>query len=294
MLTYGTKHIVNVQNFSFSPASITNVQVGDTIRWVWVSGTHTTTSSSIPAGASTWDSPITSSVTSYEYRVMNAGVYNYVCTPHAAGGMVGSFTAAAGPSLNVTPSNQNVAATGGNTTFVVTSNSNWTASSNQTWCTVTPSGNGNGSITATYIANPMTTVRIATITVTVAGLSPMIVTVTQAAATATLSVSPANRDVDAIAGSTTFTVTSNSNWTASSNQTWCTVTPSGTGNGTITATYSENTSLEARMASISVTVAGIPVQMVTVNQGGAALILEIDPMNQMVSYEAGSAEFAIV
>lgn len=32
-LSRGTIHIVNVANLSFSPASISNVIVGDTVRW---------------------------------------------------------------------------------------------------------------------------------------------------------------------------------------------------------------------------------------------------------------------
>jgi plastocyanin len=90
---HAVKWIVNVQNFSFSPSNLPNVAVGDTIRWVWVSGTHTTTSSTIPGGAASWDEPITSSNQDYEYPVTVAGTYNYVCTPHAGMGMVASFTA---------------------------------------------------------------------------------------------------------------------------------------------------------------------------------------------------------
>jgi plastocyanin len=90
---HATKWVVNVQNFTFSPSNLPNVIVGDTIRWVWISGTHTTTSTTIPAGAASWDHPITSSNTFYEYPVTIAGTYNYKCTPHEGMGMVGSFTA---------------------------------------------------------------------------------------------------------------------------------------------------------------------------------------------------------
>ena len=91
-----TKHIITAQNFFFSPSNLTNVLVGDTIRWVRVNGSHTTTStvSSIPAGAAIWNSPLNSVTTSFEYKVTVAGTYNYVCTPHAAS-MFGSFTAIA-------------------------------------------------------------------------------------------------------------------------------------------------------------------------------------------------------
>ena len=42
-------------NEGFSP-QIANAVCGDTIRWVLVSGTHTTASTSIPSGASSWTS----------------------------------------------------------------------------------------------------------------------------------------------------------------------------------------------------------------------------------------------
>ena len=87
------------------------------------------------------------------------------------------------PSLSVSPSNQNVAAAAGSTGFTVTSNSAWTASSNQTWCTPTLSGTGNGAVTANYTQNLTASQRVASITVTVTGLTPVVVTVTQAAGT---------------------------------------------------------------------------------------------------------------
>ncbi|MBM3405068.1 MAG: hypothetical protein FJY10_09305, partial [Bacteroidetes bacterium] len=84
----------------------------------------------------------------------------------------------------------------------------------------------------------------------------------------TLSVTPSSRSVGSTAGNTTFSVTSNTDWTASSNQAWCTVTPSGSGNGTITANFTENTTVDPRSATITVTVNGITPVTVTVNQEG--------------------------
>jgi hypothetical protein len=71
------------------------VVVGDIIKWVWVNGSHTTTSTDIPAGAATWDSPMNSASTTFQYEVTAPGVYNYQCTPHAAFGMTAQFTASA-------------------------------------------------------------------------------------------------------------------------------------------------------------------------------------------------------
>lgn len=76
----------------FEPADL-NVFVGDTIRFKWVSGFHTTTSESIPAGAESWDEVIAKSGDEFDYIVKNEGKYSYVCTPHVTMGMVGSFTA---------------------------------------------------------------------------------------------------------------------------------------------------------------------------------------------------------
>lgn len=91
-----TKHIVATSGLVFNPANIPNVTVGDTIRWEWGSGTHTTTSTSVPSGAATWNSPLNSTTTSFEYRVTEAGTYSYQCNIHSAMGMTGTFTATGG------------------------------------------------------------------------------------------------------------------------------------------------------------------------------------------------------
>jgi hypothetical protein len=158
---------------------------------VWTSGSHTTTSTVIPASAATWNSPISSTVTSFEYKVTVAGVYNYKCTPHASMGMVGSFTASApAATLSVSPSNQNVGSAAGTALFTVTSNSNWTAVSDAEWCDVTPSGIGNGSASAAYSENTTKAIRVASITFTVAGLTPQVVTVTQDYSTLSVNETP--------------------------------------------------------------------------------------------------------
>lgn len=92
---YSTTFTINVGDggFQFVPASIPNANVGDTIKWIWVAGSHTTTSTTIPGGAPAWDSPINSSSTTFMYKITVAGVYNYKCTPHESMGMVGSFVA---------------------------------------------------------------------------------------------------------------------------------------------------------------------------------------------------------
>lgn len=88
---YSFTQIVNVNNFTFSPASFT-INIGDTVKWVYAGGTHTTTSLTIPTGAAAWDHPINSSSTTFTYVPTKAGTYNYKCTFHFAMGMQGNFT----------------------------------------------------------------------------------------------------------------------------------------------------------------------------------------------------------
>ncbi len=87
-----TTHIVNVSNYAFTPQNL-NVSVGDTIKWVWISGIHTTTSTTIPQGAQPWDEIISNTNQTFSYVVSVVGLYNYVCTPHITMGMIGSFNA---------------------------------------------------------------------------------------------------------------------------------------------------------------------------------------------------------
>ena len=98
VVSNATVHVVQVSNFQFSPSTM-SVFVGDTVRYVWVSGNHTTTcdasqdpNTSLPAGAATWDAAIKSSAQTFNYRVTVPGTYNYVCLPHAPS-MAGSFVA---------------------------------------------------------------------------------------------------------------------------------------------------------------------------------------------------------
>jgi plastocyanin len=92
--SYSVVHTINVAGMSFTPSTL-NVNVGDVIHWVWLNGTHTTSSRTIPIGAASWDSPLTSSQTTFDYTVTVAGTYNYACNIHESMGMVGSFTAIA-------------------------------------------------------------------------------------------------------------------------------------------------------------------------------------------------------
>ena len=72
---------VSVNDTFFDPVSF-SVQVGDTIIWTLVSGSHTTTSTSVPAGAASWDYTFTGPGDTFSYIVQVEGVYEYWCATH--------------------------------------------------------------------------------------------------------------------------------------------------------------------------------------------------------------------
>jgi hypothetical protein len=291
---------------------------GHSISWYWRNtnvnkvAAHDTTYFEVSANCgTTWTAldmlaPATANV-AYVQRTMDLNAYagnNFFfrfrhMTDNTSGSCnlylddISIFQTGATPTLLVTPTNQNVSSPEGTTDFSVTSNSAWAATSDQTWCTVTPSGSGNGSITANFTENTTGVQRVAHVSVTVTGLSPVIVTVTQGTAISTLSVSPSNQNVSAPAGNSDFAITSNSSWTASSNQSWCTITSSGTGNGTLNAIYTENTDLTPRIATLTVTVTGLSPVVVTLTQDGAAPFLLATPANQEVPFTAGTTNFTV-
>ena len=76
-----TTFTVHVSNYQFNPATI-NAVVGDKIKWVWDEGFHTTTSTTIPGGADTWDAPLQTTGATFTYTLTVEGTYNYECSIH--------------------------------------------------------------------------------------------------------------------------------------------------------------------------------------------------------------------
>jgi len=83
---------VTTSGLTFSPSSL-NANIGDTIHFVYGGGSvpHTTTSTSVPAGAATWNAPLDATHTSFNYVIKIGGDYAYQCNFHVLMGMVGSF-----------------------------------------------------------------------------------------------------------------------------------------------------------------------------------------------------------
>lgn len=82
---------VQVASSTFSPANLT-VMAGDTVKWQWASGTHTTTSGSSCSASGLWDASITSSSPTFQRQFGTPGVYPYYCTFHCFVGMTGTIS----------------------------------------------------------------------------------------------------------------------------------------------------------------------------------------------------------
>ena len=94
--TFAADHRVTVANFQFTPKTV-NARVGDTISWSWQTGSanHTTTSTSVPKGAASWDAQLNAATPKFRYRITTAGTYRYQCSFHFAMGMKGTIRVSA-------------------------------------------------------------------------------------------------------------------------------------------------------------------------------------------------------
>ncbi len=100
----GNTVIVHIFNFDFSinpqGGAIEDVviNVGDTVRWLWDQGTHST--KSVAGIPEVWESQVTNVVgTTFDHTFTNVGEWQYFCTIHGfdngnqtAGGMSGTVT----------------------------------------------------------------------------------------------------------------------------------------------------------------------------------------------------------
>jgi len=92
LISKATTYTILTQDTQFIQ-DFDTIQVGDTVKWVWVEGTHTTTSNGIPFVAQTWSVELNQFNTSFTYVVKGGGVYNYISVPDAPL-MGGSFVVA--------------------------------------------------------------------------------------------------------------------------------------------------------------------------------------------------------
>jgi len=155
--------------------------------------------------------------------------------------------------------------------FTINSNQEWTVQSSQPWLEVSQlSGSQSHEIFLTAGANPDIITREATITVYSGRLAPEIIKVTQLPKMY-LTVDASEMGIGPDEGSTAqFNVLTNALWTVRSDQSWLTVNfASGIGNVEIILTAASNPEFEVRDAIITVSVDGLPAQIITVTQEAA-------------------------
>ncbi|MEL7020327.1 MAG: BACON domain-containing carbohydrate-binding protein, partial [Bacteroidota bacterium] len=203
--------------------------------------------------------------------------------------------AGAGAMLTVSPQSLQLGAEEGCTELNIQSNVSWTVSTASEWITsIDPAmGTGNGVVTVCYAANTATEERTATIDVVSEEAGTLTVQATQAGEALFLSVNPQTLEVPATAGTATFDIASNANWTIASDAGWFAVGQTdGAGNATIELSYDENTSIEGRQASITVSIEGQEVEVV-VTQAGAEAFATVDQTAFDVTFDEGCVELNV-
>ena len=174
---------------------------------------------------------------------------------------------------------QNVDIPGGNTTATLqisaSQNCDWTITWSESWIrSIMPSkGRGTQNATITVTANPSSTESRTTI-IKVSNASGTIVrdvTITQSP-NETLTdfrLSTTELSANAPAGTVQFNIIGDAQWTIASNKNWATPnTMSGAGNASISVALADNTSEEAREATITVS-SNSKSETVTIRQGAA-------------------------
>lgn len=86
---------VTASGFSFAPSAVT-IQLGDTVHWQHISGSHTATSGTgagDPNVGALFSSPLSFGSPNFFYTFADtAGVYPFHCTPHEFLNMKGTVT----------------------------------------------------------------------------------------------------------------------------------------------------------------------------------------------------------
>jgi len=243
---------------SVSPQSLTASETGGTLSFSITSNTSWTVSES-----STWLS-ISPASGSNNGTVTVSVSANALASPRTASISVTgqglpstSVTVtqnAAPPFLSASPASLQFESGAGTLSFNVTSNTNWTVGETLDWLSVSQgSGTNNGQIQVTVLENLALTPRTGSIALTAPGVAPQSVAVAQSPNTNTISVSPASLVFSSQGGNSSVALTALVNWTASTSAAWLSVAPAqGTSSTTLQVSCQENTSLNARNATVTV------------------------------------------
>lgn len=183
-----------------------------------------------------------------------------------------------------------------NATINITSNATWNVTSSQSWLSISPAeGSNNGVVTLTAQQNADTTIRTATVTVTVQDLSPLTVEVSQNGSLYELSLSESAFNFESEASNAEFTVTSNTSWTVNSSESWLSLTTTnGTNNGSVNFTVEKNSETTERTAVITVAGDKTANQTILVTQKGIVYSLAFSTKSVVAEPAGGETTFDII
>ncbi len=200
----------------------------------------------------------------------------------------------AGLTLDVSPLDITVDAPMTSRTVKVTSNGDWCVVSNDSWITIGSgaNGTGNGDVVLDFSENTSPSSRTGSVVISTKGtvVTEILVSITQNGAAGTLAVDRNTINVTAPAGMEDVSISSNKNWTVSTNDSWISLpTQSGSNDGSFTVQYAENTSIDPRTGTVTVSAAGCPDQIITVTQEGQTVDFTIDNQTINVTAPQGTA-----
>jgi plastocyanin len=112
--TVAANHVITQSGFAFSPGDI-QINVGDSVQWVWTGGFHTVTNGlnlSDPALATLFDAPLDSAHPTFSHTFTSPGTVPFFCRPHLLIGMTGSVTVLAASSVDQVPARGGLALAG--------------------------------------------------------------------------------------------------------------------------------------------------------------------------------------
>jgi hypothetical protein len=179
--------------------------------------------------------------------------------------------------MDINPMSRTVNSLSGNYEITINSNTSWQVTGLPDWASANPtSGVGNGAVTITYMHNPKTTLRSATLEI-----GGLIHTLVQAGASGNTEITPLIQNVGGESGTYTISVTSNTSWQVEFIPEWVSVTPrNGNGNGTLIITYLANSTTEPRSAVLRI---GGKDHTIFQNPGPDEVTLSLDSKNVGVS-----------
>jgi len=200
--------------------------------------------------------------------------------------------------LTITPTEVEVAYTGGSTTIDLECDEDWTVDIGADWTSLDKmEGNGNGQIVMTVTENTSFTERHTEIKFVSASHCVALLVVTQEGAPDShyLEVTPRSITFGKEGGTDEFTVQTDEDWQASCDGTWVSLsTESGSGNGNIVVTVEPNEINEARQARLRVVSRNLTKTVfVTQEPGDNPYMAAIEPDTVFVGFAGGARSMTI-